>query len=84
MTGASIVDEVPAGEDGLVDHRYVKAHTFVVVDLTTPEGKVKGARTHRMVLSVRLYRCVQSSQKVTVNIPTSPAHQSAIVEILSR
>ena len=43
VTGASIVDEVPAGEDWSCDCAtvtdYVKAHTFVVVDPTTPEGK---------------------------------------------
>ncbi|MDU5762330.1 MAG: hypothetical protein E6Z81_08115 [Schaalia odontolytica] len=42
VTGASIVDEVPADDnwsydcDTVVD--YVKKHTFVVVDPTTPEG----------------------------------------------
>ncbi len=42
VTGASIVDEVPAGSnwsydcDTVVD--YGKKHTFVVVDPTTPEG----------------------------------------------
>lgn len=42
VTGASIVDEVPADDnwsydcDTVVD--YVKKYTFVVVDPTTPEG----------------------------------------------
>lgn len=87
VTGASIVDEVPAGEDWSCDCAtvtdYVKAHTFVVVDPTTPEGKRQSKDTSNGAFGAgSTVAC--TSQKVTVNFPTIPAHQSAIVEIPSR
>ena len=87
VTGASIVDEVPAGEDWSFDCAtvtdYVKAHTFVVVDPTTPEGKRQSKDTSNGAFGAgSTVAC--TSQKVTVNFPTIPAHQSAIVEIPSR
>lgn len=87
VTGASIVDEVPAGEDWSFDCAtvtdYVKAHTFVVVDPTTPEGKRQSKDTSNGAFGAgSTVAC--TSQKVTVNFPTIPANQSAIVEIPSR
>lgn len=87
VTGASIVDEVPAGEDWFFDCAtvtdYVKAHTFVVVDPTTPEGKRQSKDTSNGAFGAgSTVAC--TSQKVTVNFPTIPANQSAIVEIPSR
>ena len=87
VTGGSIVDEVPAGEDWSFDCAtvtdYVKKHTFVVVDPTTPEGKHQSKDTSNGTFGAgSTVAC--TPQKVTVNFPTIPAHQSAIVEIPSR
>ena len=87
VKGASIVDEVPAGEKWSYDcatvNDYVKKHTFVVVDPTTPEGKrlsmdtSKGAFGHDSTVEC-------TPQKLTVTFPEIPANQSAIVEIPTR
>ena len=62
---------------------YVKKHTFVVVDPTTPEGKHQSKDTSNGTFGAgSTVAC--TPQKVTVNFPTIPAHQSAIVEIPSR
>ena len=87
VTGASIVDEVPAGEDWSCDCAtvtdYVKAHTFVVVDPATPEGKRQSKDTSNGAFGAgSTVAC--TSQKVTVTFPEIPANQSAIVEIPSR
>ena len=87
VTGASIVDEVPAGEnwsydcDTVVD--YVKKHTFVVVDPTTPEGKRLSKDTSKGAFGAgSKVEC--TPQKLTVTFPEIPANQSAIVEIPTR
>ena len=84
VTGASIVDEVPAGEkwsyacETVVD--YVKKHTFVVVDPTTPEGKRLSKDTSKGAFGAgSTVEC--TPQKLTVTFPEIPANQSAIVEI---
>ena len=86
-TGASIVDEVPAGEkwsyacETVVD--YVKKHTFVVVDPTTPEGKRLSKDTSKGAFGAgSTVEC--TPQKLTVTFPEIPANQSAIVEIPTR
>ena len=87
VTGASIVDEVPAGEkwsyacETVVD--YVKKHTFVVVDPTTPEGKRLSKDTSKGAFGAgSTVEC--TPQKLTVTFPEIPANQSAIVEIPTR
>lgn len=87
VTGASIVDEVPAGEiwsydcDTVTD--YVKKHTFVVVDPTTPEGKRLSKDTSKGAFgAASTVEC--TPQKLTVTFPEIPANQSAIVEIPTR
>lgn len=87
VTGASIVDEVPAGEkwsyacETVVD--YVKKHTFVVVDRPTPEGKRLSKDTSKGAFGAgSTVEC--TPQKLTVTFPEIPANQSAIVEIPTR
>ena len=87
VTGASIVDEVPAGEkwsyacETVVD--YVKKHIFVVVDPTTPEGKRLSKDTSKGAFGAgSTVEC--TPQKLTVTFPEIPANQSAIVEIPTR
>ena len=87
VTGASIVDEVPAGEkwsyacETVID--YVKKHTFVVVDPTTPEGKRLSKDTSKGAFGAgSTVEC--TPQKLTVTFPEIPANQSAIVEIPTR
>ena len=86
-TGASIVDEVPAGEkwsyacETVVD--YVKKHTFVVVDPTTPEGNRLSKDTSKGAFGAgSTVEC--TPQKLTVTFPEIPANQLAIVEIPTR
>ena len=87
VTGASIVDEVPAGEtwsydcDTVTD--YVKKRTFVVVDPTTPEGKRLSKDTSKGDFgATSTVEC--TPQKLIVTFPEIPANQSAIVEIPTR
>jgi len=86
VTGASVVDEVPAGEkwsyacETVLD--YVKKHTFVV-DPTTPEGKRLSKDTSKGAFGAgSTVEC--TPQKLTVTFPEIPANQSAIVEIPTR
>ena len=87
VTGASIVDEVPAGENWSYDcdtvTDYVKKHTFVVVDPTTPEGKRLSKDTSKGAFGAgSTVEC--TPQKLTVTFSEIPANQSAIVEIPTR
>ena len=87
VTGASIVDEVPAGENWSYDcdtvTDYVKKHTFVVVDPTTPEGWSLSKDTSNDAFGAgSTVEC--TPQKLTVTFPEIPANQSAIVEIPTR
>lgn len=87
VTGASIVDEAPAGSswsydcDTVID--YVEKHTFVVVDPTTPEGWSLSKDTSNDAFGAgSTVEC--TPQKLTVTFPEIPANQSAIVEIPTR
>lgn len=71
VTGASIVDEVPAGEKWSYDCAtvtdYVKKHTFVVVDPTTPEGKRQSKDTSNGAFGAA--STVEHAPEATVTFP---------------
>ena len=82
VTGASIVDEVPAGSNWNfncdVVNEYTKNHTYLVTDPTTSAGLNQGNDTsHGAFGAAAQVDC--SSTKVTVTLAEIPANQSAII-----
>ena len=82
VTGASIVDEVPAGSTWNfncdVVNEYTKNHTYLVTDPTTSAGLNQGNDTsHGAFGAAAQVDC--TSTKVTVTLAEIPANQSAII-----
>ena len=82
VTGASIVDEVPAGSNWSfncdVVNEYTKNHTYLVTDPTTYEGLRQDNDTSKGAFGAAAQvEC--SSSKVTVTLAEIPANQSAII-----
>lgn len=82
VTGASIVDEVPAGSawnfNCDVVNEYTKNHTYLVTDPTTSAGLNQGNDTsHGAFGAAAQVDC--TSTKVTVTLAEIPANQSAII-----
>ena len=82
VTGASIVDEVPAGSNWNfncdVVNEYTKNHTYLVTDPTTSAGLSQGNDTsHGAFGAAAQVDC--TSTKVTVTLAEIPANQSAII-----
>ena len=82
VSGASIVDEVPAGSNWNfncdVVNEYTKNHTYLVTDPTTSAGLNQGNDTsHGAFGAAAQVDC--SSTKVTVTLAEIPANQSAII-----
>ena len=82
VTGASIVDEVPAGSawnfNCDVVNEYAKNHTYLVTDPTTSAGLNQGNDTsHGAFGAAAQVDC--TSTKVTVTLAEIPANQSAII-----
>ena len=82
VTGASIVDEVPAGSNWSfncdVVNEYTKNHTYLVTDPTTSEGLRQDNDTSKGAFGAAAQvEC--SSTKVTVTLAEIPANQSAII-----
>ena len=82
VTGASIVDEVPAGSawnfNCDVVNEYAKNHTYLVTDPTTSAGLSQGNDTsHGAFGAAAQVDC--TSTKVTVTLAEIPANQSAII-----
>ena len=87
VTGASIVDEVPAGSNWSfncdVVNEYTKNHTYLVTDPTTSEGLRQDNDTSKGAFGAAAQvEC--SSSKVTVTLAEIPANQSAIVLLPAR
>lgn len=82
VSGASIVDEVPAGSTWNfncdVVNEYTKNHTYLVTDPTTSAGLNQGNDTsHGAFGAAAQVDC--TSTKVTVTLAEIPANQSAII-----
>ena len=82
VSGASIVDEVPAGSNWNfncdVVNEYTKNHTYLVTDPTTSAGLSQGNDTsHGAFGAAAQVDC--TSTKVTVTLAEIPANQSAII-----
>ena len=82
VTGASIVDEVPAGSNWSfncnVVNDYTKNHTYLVTDPTSSEGLRQDNDTSRGAFGAAAQvEC--TSTKVTVTLAEIPANQSAII-----
>lgn len=82
VTGAQIVDEVPAGSawnfNCDVVNEYTKNHTYLVTDPTTSAGLSQGNDTsHGAFGAAAQVDC--TSTKVTVTLAEIPANQSAII-----
>ena len=82
VTGASIVDEVPAGSNWNfncdVVNEYTKNHTYLVTDPTNSEGLRQDNDTSKGAFGAAAQvEC--TSTKVTVTLAEIPANQSAIV-----
>ena len=82
VSGASIVDEVPAGTNWNfncdVVNEYTKNHTYLVTDPTTSAGLSQGNDTsHGAFGAAAQVDC--TSTKVTVTLAEIPANQSAII-----
>ena len=82
VSGASIVDEVPAGSNWNfncdVVNEYAKNHTYLVTDPTTSAGLSQGNDTsHGAFGAAAQVDC--TSTKVTVTLAEIPANQSAII-----
>ena len=87
VTGASIVDEAPAGSRWSFDcdtvNEYTKTHTFIVTDPTTSEGLRRDKDTSNGAFgNAAQIEC--TSTKVTVKLAEIPAHQSAIIMLPAR
>lgn len=87
VSGASIVDEVPAGSRWSFDcdtvNEYTKSHTFIVTDPTTSEGLRREKDTSNGAFgNAAQIEC--TSTKVTVKLGEIPAHQSAIILLPAR
>ena len=82
VTGASIVDEVPAGSNWSfncnVVSDYAKNHTYLVTDPTTSEGLRQDNDTSNGAFG-RAAQVDCTSTKVTVTLAEIPANQSAII-----
>ena len=82
VTGASIVDEVPAGSNWSfncdVVNEYTKNHTYLVTDPTTSEGLAQGNDTSKGAFGAAA-KIECTSTKVTVTLAEIPANQSAII-----
>ena len=82
VTGASIVDEVPAGAKWNFDcatvNAYTKNHTYLVTDPTTYEGLRQDKDTSAGAFGAAAeVEC--TPQKVTVKLGEIPAKQAAII-----
>ena len=82
VTGASIVDEVPAGSNWSfncdVVNDYTKNHTYLVTDPTSSAGLRQDNDTSNGAFGAAAQvEC--SSSKVTVTLAEIPANQSAII-----
>ena len=87
VTGASIVDEAPAGSRWSFDcdtvNEYTKTHTFLVTDPTTSEGLRRDKDTSNGAFgNAAQIECTPT--KVTVKLGEIPAHQSAIIMLPAR
>ena len=87
VTGASIVDEVPAGSNWSfncdVVNEYTKNHTYLVTDPTSSEGLRQDNDTSKGAFGAAAQvEC--TSTKVTVTLAEIPANQSAIVLLPAR
>ena len=87
VTGASIVDEAPAGSRWSFDcdtvNEYTKTHTFIVTDPTTSEGLRRDKDTSNGAFgNAAQIECTPT--KVTVKLGEIPAHQSAIIMLPAR
>ena len=87
VTGASIVDEAPAGSRWSFDcdtvKDYTKTHTFIVTDPTTSEGLRRDKDTSNGAFGAAAQiECTPT--KVTVKLGEIPAHQSAIIMLPAR
>ena len=82
VTGASIVDEVPAGSNWSfncdVVNDYTKTHTYLVTDPTTSAGlRQENDTSNGAFGAAAQVEC--TSTKVTVTLTEIPANQSAII-----
>ena len=87
VTGASIVDEVPAGSNWSFNcdtvNTYTKNHTYLVTDPTSSEGLRQDNDTSKGAFGAAAQvEC--TSTKVTVTLAEIPANQSAIVLLPAR
>ena len=82
VSGASIVDEVPAGSNWNfncdVVNEYTKNHTYLVTDPTTSAGLSQGNDTSYGAFGAAA-QVDCTSTKVTVTLAEIPANQSAII-----
>lgn len=87
VSGASIVDEVPAGSHWSFDcntvNDYTKTHTYLVTDPTTSDGLRQVNDTSNGAFgNAAQIEC--TSTKVTVTLAEIPANQSAIILLPAR